>query len=259
MSRTHSDAALLAGLLAGDEPQPFEVVEGGAQSPWVLVCDHASRTLPRGLGSLGLSARDLERHIAWDIGAAALARRLRQALDGWLILQNYSRLVIDCSRPLTSPDSIAERSEDTVIPGNQGASREQAALRVEGIFEPYHARIRRELDERTSRGQASVLVFVHSFTPTFRGVARAWHAGVLYHRDTRLALPLLAALRREPDLVIGDNEPYAASALTDYGIIEHGERRGLRCVELEIRQDLLGDENGVNAWSERLARLLKNV
>jgi predicted N-formylglutamate amidohydrolase len=253
-----SDAVSL-GLLADDEPPPFEVVNGGPRSPYVIVCDHASRKLPRALGSLGLPARDLGRHIAWDIGAAALARRLREALDGWLILQNYSRLVIDCNRPLTSPDSIVGRSEDTVIPGNQGLSREQAALRVRGIFEPYHARIRRELDERTSRGQASVLLFVHSFTPTFRGVARAWHAGVLYHRDTRLAHPLLSALRREPDLVIGDNEPYAASALTDYGLIEHGERRGLPHVELEVRQDLLGDENGVNAWSERLARLLEHV
>jgi predicted N-formylglutamate amidohydrolase len=244
-------------LLADDEPPPFEVVNGGARSPYVIVCDHASRTLPRALGSLGLPARDLERHIAWDIGAAALARRLREALDGWLILQNYSRLVIDCNRPLTSPGSIVESSEDTVIPGNHGVSREQAAFRVEDIFEPYHARIRRELDERASRGQASVLIFVHSFTPTFRGVARVWHAGILYHRDTRLALPLLAALRREPELVIGDNEPYAASALTDYGIVEHGERRGLAHVELEVRQDLLGDARGVDAWTERLARLLE--
>jgi predicted N-formylglutamate amidohydrolase len=244
-------------LLAADEPPPFEVVEGGVRSPYVIVCDHASRALPRALGTLGLSARELERHIAWDIGAAALARRLRKALDGWLILQNYSRLVIDCNRPLTSPDSIVSRSEDTVVPGNQGVPREQAALRVQGVFEPYHARIRRELDERASRGQASVLLFVHSFTPTFRGVARAWHAGILYHRDTRLALPLLAALRREPELVVGDNEPYAASALTDYGVIEHGERRGLPHVELEVRQDLLGDASGVDAWSERLARLLK--
>ncbi|HEX6271706.1 MAG TPA: N-formylglutamate amidohydrolase [Polyangiaceae bacterium] len=244
-------------LLADDEPSPFEVVGEGARSPWVLLCDHAGRALPRAVGSLGLEARELERHIAWDIGAAALARELRQALDGVLILQTYSRLVIDCNRPLSSPTSIAEQSEDTSIPGNRAVPREQAELRARAIFEPYHARIRRELDERASRGIASRLVFVHSFTPTFRGVSRAWHAGVLYLRDTRLALPLLAALRREPGLVVGDNEPYAASALTDYGIVEHAERRGLPYVELEVRQDLLADSNGVRAWAERLARLLE--
>jgi predicted N-formylglutamate amidohydrolase len=249
----------MQALLADDEPRPFEVIEGSAASPYVIVCDHAGRALPRALGSLGLPAQEFERHIAWDIGAAALAQGLREALAGWLILQNYSRLVIDCNRPLTSPDSVVRRSEDTPIPGNQDVSLEEVALRVRDIFEPYHARIRRKLDERASRGHASVLVFVHSFTPTFRGVARAWHAGVLYHRDTRLALPLLAALRREPELVIGDNEPYAASPLTDYGIIEHGERRGLPHVELEVRQDLLGDASGVGAWTERIARLLEEA
>ena len=244
-------------FLADDEPSPFEVVGEGARSPYVLVCDHAGRALPRAVGSLGLAARELERHIAWDIGAAALSRELREALDGFLILQTYSRLVIDCNRPLSSPDSIAKRSEDTLIPGNHELSREQAELRARSIFEPYHARIRRELDDRASSGRASLLIFVHSFTPTFRGVARPWHAGVLYHRDTRLARPLLDALRREPGLVVGDNEPYAASVLTDYGMIEHAERRGLPYVELEVRQDLLGDSSGIRTWADRLARLLK--
>ena len=244
-------------LLEGDEPLPFEIVGEGARSRWVLVCDHAGRALPRALGSLGLPARELERHIAWDIGAAALSRALGEALDAFLILQTYSRLVIDCNRPLSSPDSIAKQSEDTPIPGNQHVSREQAELRARAIFEPYHARIRRELDDRVASGRESLLVFVHTFTPVFRGVSRPWHAGVLYHRDTRLASPLLDALRREPGLVVGDNEPYAASAATDYGIIEHAERRGLPYAELEVRQDLLADSSGVRTWTERLARLLK--
>jgi predicted N-formylglutamate amidohydrolase len=252
-----SDGSSPTGLLAEGEPDPFEVLEKGARSPFVVLCDHAGRRLPRTLGSLGLPDRELESHIAWDIGAGALARRLAAALDAWLILQNYSRLVIDCNRPLTSPDSIVQRSEDTVIPGNQGVSREQAELRARSIFEPYHGRIRGELDQRAAQGKASVLVFMHSFTPTFRGVARPWHAGVLYHKDVRLALWLLAALRRERELMIGDNQPYSASALTDYGIIEHGERRSLPHVEIEVRQDLLGDAHGQQIWAERLARLLK--
>jgi predicted N-formylglutamate amidohydrolase len=243
-------------LLAPDEPLPYEIVEGRDVSPYLVLCDHAGRRVPRALGSLGLKERELDRHIAWDIGASALARRLAGALGAWLILQNYSRLVIDCNRPLTSPDSIAARSEDTWIPGNQEVSRDQAALRAERIFAPYHARIRHELERRAAVGQPSTLIFLHSFTPTFRGVARPWHAGVLYHRDTRVAAPLLAALRRDPALVIGDNEPYAAGPLTDYGIIEHAERRGLPYVEIEVRQDLITDDSGQAVWAERLARSL---
>jgi len=139
-------------LLASDEPPPFEVVAAREPSPFVIICDHASRRVPRALGALGLPEHELERHIAWDIGAAAVARLLADALSGWLILQSYSRLVIDCNRPLDRPDSIAESSEDTVIPGNRSLSSDEARQRAESIFEPYHARIRRELDERGASG-----------------------------------------------------------------------------------------------------------
>lgn len=243
-------------LLAPDEPPAFDVVEGRGSSPYVILCDHAARRVPRALAGLGLPESELERHIAWDIGAAALARCIAERLEGWLIVQNYSRLVIDCNRTLGHRDSIATRSEDTAIPGNQNLSAEQATQRAATLFEPYHARIREELDRRAAAGEDPVLVFVHSFTPVFRGVSRPWHAGVLYHHDTRLALPLLAALRAEPNLVIGENEPYAGSPLTDYGLVEHAERRGLRYVELEVRQDLLSDGAGARAWGDRLSRLL---
>lgn len=243
-------------LLGEGEPEAFEVVAGVARSPFVLTCDHASRRIPSKLGKLGVPEAELERHIAWDIGAAGLAQKLARKLDAWLVLQNYSRLVIDCNRRLERPDSIAVQSEDTPIPGNEAVTRAGAARRAREIFEPYHARIRRELDERSAAGRSSILLFVHTFTPVFRGVARSWHAGVLYHRDTRLALPLLDALRREPGLEIGDNQPYAATALTDYGLVVHGEERGLPHVELEVRQDLVSDEADQEVWAERLARLI---
>jgi predicted N-formylglutamate amidohydrolase len=243
-------------LLGDAEPAPFEVAAAGARSPFVVLCDHASARIPHALGKLGLPDSELERHIAWDIGAAGLARKLARELDAWLVLQNYSRLVIDCNRRLDRPDSIAVKSEDTTIPGNLALAPGDAARRAREIFEPYHARIRRELDERAAAGRASILLFVHTFTPVFRGVPRSWHAGVLYHRDTRLALPLLTALRRESGLEIGDNQPYAATALTDYGIIVHAEERGLPPVEIEVRQDLVSDEEGQRAWAGRLARLL---
>jgi len=249
----------LRALLGEYDPAPFRVLQGQPESPYIVICDHAGRSIPRALGSLGLSDADLQRHIAWDIGAAALSRRLANELGAWVILQEYSRLVIDCNRPLTSPDSIAQKSEDTVVPGNLAISPEQAEARAHCIFGPYHARISRELTERASRGQASILIFLHTFTPTFRGVARPWHAGVLRNRDGRLALPLLRALRADPQLMVGDNEPYAASEQTDYGMIEHGERRGLPHVELEVRQDLLADVEGQEAWARRLTRALRDV
>jgi predicted N-formylglutamate amidohydrolase len=154
---------------------------------------------------------------------------------------------------------VVRASDGTLIPGNVAVTPEDTRLRAQCIFEPYHARIRRELDERSARGRASALIFLHTFTPVLGGSARAWHAGVLHHRDQRLAAPLLQGLRSEPDLIVGDNEPYAASESTDYGLIEHGERRGLPCVELELRQDLLADAPSRAAWSHRLARLLRSV
>jgi predicted N-formylglutamate amidohydrolase len=245
-----------ARLLGSDEPPAFEVVAGDGSSDFVLLCDHASNRIPRSLAALGLPDAELARHIAWDIGAAGLARALARRLGGWLCLQSYSRLVIDCNRPLDRPDSIPTRSEDTDIPGNRALDPDASARRAFEIFEPYHACIREELDRRSAERKRAVVVFVHTFTPVFRSVPRAWHAGVLHHRDSRLALPLLGALRDEPGLVVGDNEPYAASALTDYGIVEHAEKRGLLHVELEVRQDLLATPAEQEAWAERLARLL---
>ena len=243
-------------LLAADEPPPFEVVPASPASRFVVVCDHAGRRVPRALDSLGLPDSEFERHIAWDIGVAGLGQKLARALDATLILQPYSRLVIDCNRRPSRPDSIAKSSEDTLVPGNQDVSPAAALERTGEIFVPYHARIREELDARAAQGRATTLILLHSFTPVYRGVARPWHAGVLYLRDARLAGAVLAELRAEPGLVVGENEPYAASELTDYGIVEHGEGRGLLHVELEVRQDLVSDAAGQSAWSDRLARAL---
>jgi predicted N-formylglutamate amidohydrolase len=258
-------------LLGKDEPAPFEATGRDGASPFVLVCDHAGRRLPRALGSLGLSAVELESHIAWDIGAEAVARRLAALLDAVLFWQRYSRLVIDCNRPLSAADSIVTLSERTAIPGNRGLGRADIEARKREIFQPYHDQIRGELDRREARGRAAILVTVHSFTPVFKDDPRPWHAGVLFNRDARLAELLLPLLRHEGDLhegdlhggdleegglLIGRNEPYAASALSDYSLVEHGERRDIPCVELEIRQDLISDEAGQAAWAARLARLL---
>jgi predicted N-formylglutamate amidohydrolase len=178
---------------------------------------------------------------------------LAQELEAQVFLQRYSRLVIDCNRPLDASDSIAAASGGVAIPANQRLSRTELEARVTAIFTPYHAAIRGALEQR----EHYILVTVHSFTPELQGVKRSMHAGVLYERDARLATPLLALLRQEPQLSVGDNEPYAASIETDYAIIEYGERRGVPYVELEVRQDLLTDEAGQALWASRLARLLR--
>jgi predicted N-formylglutamate amidohydrolase len=243
-------------LLSPDDVDPFDVQGVDGRSPFFIICDHAGRAIPRSLGSLGLSEEQLATHIAWDIGAAGVARRLGASLGAYTVCQRYSRLVIDCNRPLGAADSIAPRSERTLIPGNQTVGPDAAQERAREIFHPYHDEIGRALDERAAKGRLTILVAMHSFTPVFLDVPRPWHVGVLYNRDARLANPLLRALRDEGDLVVGDNEPYAVGDLTDYSIVHHGERRGLPHVELEIRQDLIADGQGQDGWAARLARLL---
>jgi predicted N-formylglutamate amidohydrolase len=243
-------------LLEADEPPAFSVERPHGRSPFFLTCDHAGARLPRKLGTLGVSAQDMRRHIAWDIGAGAVTVRLAAALDAFAILQTYSRLVIDCNRRPGIPASIVRLSEATRIPGNEVVTVEEAAAREREIFHPYHDRIRTELDARHKRHQPTILISVHSFTPTFHGNPRPWHAGVLYNRDPRLAVELLRHLRAEPGLVIGDNEPYSVGDTTDYTIPEHGERRGLPHVGIELRQDLITAAAGQDEWVDRLARAL---
>ena len=216
--------------------------------------DHFGRVSQKSLGDLGLPESELTRHIAWDIGIAGVARALSERLNAHLIAQAYSRLVIDCNRPFTSPSSIPLISEATTIPGNEGLTREAIEARRREVFDPYHRRIADVIERRAADGLPSVLVSLHSFTPIYAGIKRPWHVGTLYQRDTRLPPLLLKALRAQGDLVVGDNEPYAVSNETDYTIPVHGEARGLMNTGIEIRQDLIGDQvkpakrNGRSGW-----------
>ena len=243
-------------LLDNEDPAPFTVHNPQGSSPFVLVADHAGQKIPAQLGDLGLPQSELDRHIGWDIGIAGVTERLAGLLDAFAILQAYSRLVIDCNRPLDSASSIVSSSDGTVVPGNQDLPHDQQTARALEIFAPYHGRITQELDRRSAQAQPPVLIAMHSFTPVFAGEARPWHVGVLYHRDTRLAHALLDALKGEPDLVVGDNQPYSISDGSDFAVPVHGEQRGLLHVELEIRQDLIADAQGQAQWAQRLARIL---
>ena len=228
-------------------------------SPFVFTCDHYGRLIPRARGDLGLDDGERQRHIAWDIGIAGVAEQVSAALNAHLIAQRYSRLVIDCNRPPAAASSIPPISEATTIPGNQGLAQDAANERRRLIFEPYHRRVAKVLDRRARDGKPTILVSLHSFTPTYTGVARPWHIGTLYHRDHRLPKLLLRELRAEPELVVGDNQPYAVSDATDYTIPVHGEARGLINTGIEIRQDLITDESGQRQWAERLIRILRKL
>jgi predicted N-formylglutamate amidohydrolase len=245
-------------LGAGDIPPVHEVNADGA-SPFLLTSDHYGRILPRALGDLGVAESELTRHIAWDIGIAGVAERLAKMLDAHLIAQRYSRLVIDCNRSPGVASSIPVISEATAIPRNEGISEGERAARRREIFEPYHRRIDAAIDRRLHDTRPAVLVSLHSFTPVYAGVARPWHIAALYNRDTVLPQLLLKHLRAEGDLVVGDNEPYAVSDLSDYTIPVHGEARGLVNTGIEIRQDLIADQSGQQQWAERLARIFAEI
>jgi predicted N-formylglutamate amidohydrolase len=243
-------------LLTKCDPPPYVVEREHGASPFFFTCDHGGRLIPRALGDLGVSESERARHIAWDIGVAELGKRLAAKLDAFLITQAYSRLVIDCNRHPGSAQSIVTVSERTEIPGNVGLSDADRIARAAEIFYPYHDRIVRELDARAARKQATVLVTLHSFTPIYMDSARGMQAGVLYNRDARLGQALLGELRAGGDIVVGDNEPYAATEITDYALVVHGERRGLIHVEIEVRQDLIEHSAGQDAWAARLERVL---
>jgi predicted N-formylglutamate amidohydrolase len=243
-------------LLEPGEPAPVTLENEAGNSVFFLACDHSGRAFPRRLGTLGLPEHETWRHIAWDIGIGGVGRELSRLLDAAVVLQTYSRLVVDSNRDPEVPSSIPEISETTQIPGNHGLGKAERAARVDAIFRPYHNAIAAALDRRRAEGRASVLVALHSFTPVFKGVARPWHVAVLFNRDSRLAHPLAELLRAEGGLMVGENEPYAVSDLTDYTVPVHGERRGLPHVEIEIRQDLIARPEGQRDWAERLARLL---
>ena len=237
------------------DPPAATVINAAGRSPVVLLCEHASSLIPARYGQLGLPASELSRHIAWDIGVAELSLRLSVALDAPLLLAGYSRLLIDCNRPIGAPTSIPQISETTVIPGNIGLSSAEREDRANRFFWPFQRAVSEHLDMRQSLGRPTIVIGVHSFTPVFKAVARPWHAGVLYRKSARLGDTLLTALA-EPGLKLAANQPYQIGDLTDHTVPVHGEARGLDAVLLEIRQDLLADDAGIDRWADRLATAL---
>ncbi len=231
------------------------VENAGGRSRWVLLCDHASNWVPDALHGLGLPGPELERHIAWDLGALEVARRLGRLLDAPLVHATVSRLVLDVNRDPAHPGSVVVRSEDTPIPGNLDIGDAERNRRVSSIYEPYHRALAGVIASRA----APWVVSVHSFTPVYRKQSRPWHIGVLSDRDRRLADPLLALLRADPDLCVGDNQPYAPTDGVYHTLAKHCDARNLPSVLLELRSDEIDAPESQQRWAVRLARALEAI
>ena len=242
---------------AGDF-QPFSLVEGDPAAGLLVICDHAENRLPAEYGDLGLPPSEFQRHIAYDPGAAAVSRGLAKRLGVPAVLSTFSRLLIDPNRGEDDPTLVMRLSDGAVVPGNAGVDADERARRIARFHAPYHDAIDVAIDRALATGHPPVLISIHSFTPVWRGHPRPWHAGVLWDSDPRLAEPLIAALRADADLIVGDNEPYAG-ALANDTMYRHATRRGLAHGLLEIRQDLIGDSAGAEAWANRLAPIVADL
>jgi predicted N-formylglutamate amidohydrolase len=250
------------GLLQPGEPPPFELYNEGEGGRLLLVCDHATNRVPNVLDNLGLSDAELARHIGWDIGAADVTYRLSDRLGAPAVLSCYSRLAIDCNRSLDHSGLILAESDRTPVPGNAGLSEAQRQARVDALFQPYHQAI----DDQITRLRAlcrpdegPVIVSIHSFTPVFDGAERPWHIGVLWAVDGRLPQPLIARLRKDEALVVGDNQPYSAREGFGHTLETHGDGNGFANALIEFRQDLIDTHHGAEEWAERLAHALQDI
>lgn len=234
----------------------FHIIGEGRPGRWLVTCDHASNRVPEGIAPLGISESDMARHIAWDVGALGVALALGELLDSPVIASDFSRLVIDPNRGEDDPTLVMKLYDGSIVPGNRHADAAEVERRLTAYYRPYHAAYARLAGRRAD----SVICAIHSFTPRLRGRGpRPWHVGILHsHRDSRLARPLIARLRAEPDLTVGDNQPYDGHLPGD-AIDRHALQPGRANVLIELRQDLIADAQGQEAWAARLAPVLETV
>jgi len=239
----------------------FEEIPGALDARALVICDHASNAVPSGYGTLGLERESLERHIAYDIGAADVTRALAALIGAPAVLSTYSRLVIDPNRGLDDPTLVMRYSDGAIVPGNAYIDAAEIARRAARFWAPYREKISATVEAMRAAGEPPALISIHSFTDVWRGFARPWKTGILWDRDDRIAKPLIEALIAESDLSagdVGDNEPYDGGLPGDT-IDAIATARGLANALIEIRQDLIGERVGALAWAERIARLLKPI
>lgn len=236
---------------------PVSVRNENGSSQIVLICEHASNHVPPHLDGLGLPPEKLTEHIAWDPGALGVAEKLSGLLDAPLVYANVSRLVLDINREPDHPGSIVKLSEATEIPGNTALSDVERSTRCAAVYEPFHAEVDRIIHWRKQR--SPWVISIHSYTPVYKGAKRPWHVGILHNDDTRLSQQLLSALRQDPGLVVGDNEPYAPTDGVYHTIERHTAPFGFAGAMIEIRNDLISDNEGETDWASRFHRILKGM
>lgn len=237
---------------------PFTVINPEGNTAILLVCDHASNHVPPEYDALGLPAGEFSRHIAWDIGAAECARALSRMLDAPAVLAGFSRLLVDPNRGADDPTLVMKLSDGAIIPGNRYVDRAEIERRIARFYQPYHDAIAARIALARHAGVTCALISLHSFTPVFHGRQRPWHVGVLWDRDGRIAGPLLAALRADPELCVGDNLPYSGELVGD-SMYRHGTNNGLPHVLIELRQDLIDTVAGAQNWAARLHAVLRPI
>lgn len=236
----------------------FERAAGAEDVPILILCDHASNRIPEGFSHPGLGPDQMERHIAYDIGARGVALRLAEGLRAGLVASRFSRLLIDPNRGTDDPTLIMRISDGAIVPGNAALPDEEAMRRQHLLYDAYHGAVTAELNGIAARGLVPVILSIHSFTPVWRGMPRPWHAAILWDRDPRLALPLIEELRRDESLCIGDNRPYSGRLKGDC-LYRHGTMRGFPHALVEIRQDLIADKPGQHEWADRIASAVSRI
>ncbi|SED52265.1 Predicted N-formylglutamate amidohydrolase [Rhizobiales bacterium GAS191] len=235
-----------------------EIIDGDIGSGVLILCDHATNAMPPEYASLGLPAAELERHIAFDVGAADTSRKLAHTLGAPAILSRFSRLLIDPNRGTDDPTLVMRVADGAVVPGNARIDDKEIAARLKRFYRPYDRAIGAAIANSLAAGIVPAIISIHSFTPSLQGRARPWHCGLLFDADERIAKPLIAALAQDKTLVIGANEPYDG-ALEGDTLDRHAGRPGLANVLVEIRQDLISARHDAEAWGERLAAALRGI
>ncbi len=244
------------GVLSPEEGEPFGVELGEGRGPFVIICEHASFTLPQSMGDMGLSEEARRSHIAWDPGALAVARRLSAGFDSPLVFQRFSRLVYDCNRPPESPAAMPAKSEVYAVPANENLGGEARLARTDALYRPFHTAVSRLIDRRTAAGLPTSVLTVHSFTPVYFGVPRAVEVGILHDADSRLADAMLSAASADKRYIVRRNEPYGPADGVTHSLILHGISRGIPNVMIEVRNDLVADQAGQEVMAGYLSELL---
>jgi len=245
-------------LLSPEEPGPFKVLSPLAEKPILLVCDHASCLFPASLGDMGLDPFAQRCHLAIDIGAGPLTERLAMNLGVTAVLQNYSRLIVDCNRQLMDPGAFLEYGDGILVPGNRNLHQADKDLRADALYWPYHRAIDEQIQRLSNAGSPPAFIAIHSFTPVLNGESRAFQIGVLWDKDESLREIFLEGFR-DAGYYVGDNEPYSGKAPQDFTIDHHAEEIGLPHIGIEIRQDLLGNKGSIGEVARVMHKIIKSI